>query len=181
MTMEMSIPTAPPLATTIAVLFMMVWPFVAAVLLRSRRRSSAPLLAMLVPIAVGTACAYAILLLVLQHLSISGAKPSAEAVAVRHSVNLIRLGVLCAVVVAIAAMIRHHAPAIDRALVLLASMLAIEITGAVGLGADIASGLWQFPACYAGIIVTSLTAAAAIVRILLLRAPAQPDPRAFRV
>jgi hypothetical protein len=174
----MPIPVAPPVATTIAVLFFMAWPFLAAMLLRSRRRSSAPLLAMLVPIAVGTACAYAILLLTLQHLAITGAKPIVEAALVRHSGNLIRLGVLDAVVVAIAMMMRHHAPAIDRVLVLLASMVVVEIAGARGIAAMIASGQWQFPACYAGIAISSLTAAAAMLRIILLRGPSVPSPAA---
>lgn len=168
----------PPWPVKVFAWFVVTWPFVAAALMRSRARSAAPLVAMVVPIAVATACAFASLGLVLEDLSITGAAPHVAAPGVRMARSLIRNGVLNAVLVAIAAMLRHHAPALDRVFVMLAALLTIEIGVALWIGATIASAQWQLGASSAGMAAAALTAAAAIVRLILLRVRAVPSPAA---
>lgn len=168
----------PPLPVELLVWFLLTWPFVAGALLRYRARSSAPLLAMLVPVAAGTASAYAILRLTLEGLARSGAGVSSASWGVSLAMGAIRGGAWFAIPVAIVALIRRHRLAIDRMLVLVAAMLTIEIAVAIGIGANIATGHWQFYACITGTAVSLLTAGAAIVRIILLRAPSIPSPAA---
>ncbi|HEX6101158.1 MAG TPA: hypothetical protein VF432_32885 [Thermoanaerobaculia bacterium] len=117
----------------VVVLFCMAWPFLALAFIRRGERSSAPLVAMLIPIAVGLSGAWLSLVDVLGALPVTGGGRAARAAGVAEALLLILIGAGCAGCVGVVALMRRHRPVLDRGAALLAALLVAGIGTALAV------------------------------------------------
>jgi hypothetical protein len=120
-------------AGKVVVLFCMAWPFLALAFIRRGERSSAPLVAMLIPIAVGLCGTWLGLVDVLGALPVTGGGRAARAAGVAEALLLILIGAGCAGCVGVVALMRRHRPVLDRGAAVLAALLVAGIGAALAV------------------------------------------------
>jgi hypothetical protein len=120
------------------VLFCILWPFVTLLFLRSRTTSSAPLSAMLLPMAVAVMGIWIGFYNVVTGMSVSGNNGRlASAAGIAEALMILSIGACSAMLVAFFALIRRHRPVADRVTMALAAAVIIEVIAALMFGARI--------------------------------------------
>lgn len=168
--MEMTfVSVHPPLYESLIALFSFVWPFVALRYVRSRGRSPAPVLAMLVPVLVASCGTWLGLHGILYGMTVlsTGRDPWVIA-GIADAFAVLRFGAYSACGVALVALIRRHRPALDRATVSIAVLLAAEVIAAAAVAAHLDPLPRNVYLVRAGAIVAGVVAAAAAVSMFLL-------------
>jgi hypothetical protein len=176
--MEMTFVTScPSTPAKLAFLACLLWPWIALALLPSRGRSSAPIAAMLVPLAISTVAMWVGLLHAMQGLALSGSSPRAASAGIAEALGGVGVGAGSAAFVALFALMRRHRAIVDRGAVTMTLFLLVQLCGAIVLGATFGMARWQFAIPYTGAIVSATAVVAAAVRTWLAgRGRLEPRP-----
>jgi hypothetical protein len=168
MDMTLSSTTASPsLAQIWLILFCVIWPFAAWPLMPSRGRSSAPLAAMLVPMALSVGVMWLGLARCLYGMAVSGGGVASIAAGIAESLGVLSVGAISAGAVAVLALIRRHRPTADTPIVMLYALTMAEVASALWFRPRAAVIESQHIFCYAAAILAGMIAVAAFVRAWL--------------
>lgn len=159
--MDMTLVTSSPSpADTMVAVFAIVWPFLVLGMLRSRVRSSAPVAAMLAPLALATSAVWSNLISVGMGMSMAGPMPRAESAGIADALSSMVYGAFGAALIAVFTLLRKHVPAVDRVSAAILGVTVLSVAGAVVAGENLrrlALGL-----CRTGVVVGIVAGAAAI-------------------
>lgn len=101
------------LTTQLVMLFCLAWPFLAFALIRRSERSSAPVTAMLIPLAIALAETWLAIVRVLTGMALSGGGTSWIAAGIAEALRTMVFGAISATFVALVALLRRHRPLLD--------------------------------------------------------------------
>jgi hypothetical protein len=168
--MDMSVGTVyvtPSIYAKLLVVFCVLWPFMAWSLIRHRGRSSAPLAAMLVPLALSVGVMWLGFERVLIGMAYSGRGIAAASAGLAEALSVLFAGALSAGLVAVLALIRRHRPLVDTPIAMLYTLSIAEVATALLLAPRIAVVQWQLYFIYSAAILAALIAIAAFLRAWL--------------
>lgn len=168
--MEMEFVTShPPLYISLILLFLFSWPFFAFRSLRGRRRSAAPLLAMLVPLLVASCGTWLGMQDILYGMVVTstGREPWVAA-GIADAFVIVRAGAWSAAGVALVALIRRHRPALDRGTIVIAALLAAQLLAAIAMAANLDPLPLSVYLVRAGAIAAAVIAVAACIQLFLV-------------
>jgi len=121
-----------PLALRLGICACLLWPLLAARLLRRGETSAAPLAAIAVPLAITVGLVWHGLSTTARGLMIAGtARPAAVGAALAEAMWCLPVGVFFGIVVAVAVAIRRHRPMLDRMTAAMFAVLFVNIAGAL--------------------------------------------------
>lgn len=112
-------------------LFLFFWPFVSLTIIRKREQSSAPVSAMLLPLAVALLGTWIGIMEGLRGMAISGGGIGSAAAGFAESLHMLLAGACSAAGVAVVALIKRHRPVADRVTTLIALLFVAGTIGAL--------------------------------------------------
>lgn len=167
---------------------LLVWLLFAALFLRSRTRSAAPVAAMLVPFAVSLAGVWDGLSGTVRGMVVSGAGNASASAGFAEALTSLRSSVVVAFVIAAVAAFRRYRPIFDRVTAVLFAVIALGVVAALLFARSIqdppAIGRAHEVTLVIGKIVSTLVALIAAVWTFLTgrsRITTRPLPRAFTI
>lgn len=149
------------------VLFCLLWPLMAWSLVPRRGRSSAPLAAMLVPLALSVGLMWLSLSRCLYGMVVSGGGIESVSAGIAEALFVPFVGAFAAGGVAIITLIRRHRPTADTPIVMLYTLTIAEVASALLFRPRMAAVDVQLTFCYGAAILAGLVAFAAFVRAWL--------------
>lgn len=130
--MDLTLVTAcPSPAGRLIALFCFFWPFVSIAVIRKRGHSSAPVAAMLLPLAVALLGTWIGIMETLRGMALSGSGIAASAAGFAEALHALFTGACSAAGVAVVALIKRHRPVVDWPTALIASLFAAGTIGAL--------------------------------------------------
>jgi len=170
MDMEFSLVTdcsTPSAAQRLLVVFFIFWPIIALGMLR-RGRSPLPLLATLFPFAIGASVMWMQLAQVIERMAISGGGIASTAAGIAEALSAPLFALVPASLVAIAALLKRHAPAVDHFTIVVALATATEVVAALLFTGWIAPEARQFTLALVWASTALVIALAIAVRMVVL-------------
>jgi hypothetical protein len=169
--MDMSVSSVyvtPSVFAQLLAIFCVLWPLMAWSLIPHRGRSSAPLAAMLVPMALSVGVMCVGFARVLEGMARYGSgSGAAEAAGIAEALFTLLLGAYSAGGVAVVALIRRHRPTADTPIVMLYALTIAEVASALWFRPRVAVIESQLIFCNAAAIMAGVIAIAAFVRAWL--------------
>lgn len=165
-------------------LFCILWPFATLAFLRSRQTSTAPVLAVLLPIAVAECGSWIVLADVVGAMALARRSPMATAAGSAEALCILSVAAFSAALIAVFALVRRHRPVMDRFSAVLAAVLLIEIVAAMIFAARLApsKSLILFALVSAGaVFLIALAIAVRIIAVLRGRIRSRAIPYAVAV
>lgn len=166
----------PSTAAMVAMLFCFLWPFLTMASVAKRTRSSAPLHAALVALAVIVCAIWVELSNLVVGMAKSGGNRESLIFWAREVFDIAPLALWPLGWIAILSLLRRHRPAIDRTLIALAGLLCAIVIAALNFTTLVAPGVAFFVLARTGAAIALVIALAATARFFLLtRASKNPE------
>lgn len=127
------------LAAKLVVLFCIVWPIVTLTFTRMRGRSPVPVLAALIPVAIGACGMWIDIVSVLHIAALSGGGRASAAAGMVEAWFVLAFGIFCAFAVAFFALLKRHRPSADRGTMVLAALVIANAVAGLTLSTSIAA------------------------------------------
>jgi len=141
MSMDLSpvvICSRPSLLAQLFAVFCLLWPFATLGMLRRGERSSAPVLAMLLPLTLAMGLVWVGLSNVILGMSLSGAGDAAASAGIAEALGMPAFALFPIALIAIFALLRRHRPSLDHFSAAIAAALWVELIAALLFSARIA-------------------------------------------
>lgn len=158
----------PSFTERLVVLFCVAWPFVTLALLRRQGRSPAPVMAMLIPLAVALCGTWLGLTRVMEVMAPYGGR-SATAAGIAEALSLLTVAAFSVAGVALASSIRRHRPLLDRRTVIVAVCVLADAYAVLLFAVGVVSRRVTNEGAVAGAIFSAaiaLAAGASLVAVL---------------
>ena len=182
--MDFKLTSHPGCTIQLIVLFCFLWPFATLTFLARRQTSPAPVLAVLLAVAVAECGMWIGLINTLVGLALSGSARLAASAGIAETLMVLPLVLFSTALIALFALIRRHRPSIDRVTAVLVVILIVEILAALIYAARITPSMAFYRLALVGLgtsVFMAVVIATWIVLVVRVRVRSHPIPFAVPV